>query len=573
MDQDLQQAFASGYERLVSWADLLDYINVFPVADSDTGCNLRISLAPLRQFKGDRSDIIRRLLVSATGNSGNIAARFFSGFILTESLENLFDAAKAGRDLAWQAIGDPKPGTMLTVFDELTNALEKDPIDKQGSVSLIDRLQNSVNSTTELLPELKQAGVVDAGALGMFIYLEGFFKRLAGRAYSFRPISKIFNGKLQVSSSFRAESTDSYCVDTLVHVADDSGTTAKQLSKYGKSVVAVPDKSYLKIHLHTDNPQAVRDKLESLGDIVKWSDDHMGKQVMNFSPHRPRRRIHVMTDAAGSVTRQTAQKLGMTLLDSYIIIGDRSMPETLCTPSDIYSLMRNGTKASTAQASIFERTQCYQSVMEQYPRVLYLCAGSVFTGNYNAVIAWKKENDPHDRLTVIDSGAASGRLGTVAIATVEFSKSVEDADRVLRFAEEAISRCEEYVFLDRLEYLVAGGRLSRTKGFFGDLFHKKPVISPTAEGAVKAGLVKDQEGQLAFALQRLKKRVENNSAPFIMLQYSDNYSWVNDKVKKEIERHYPRAKVMIQALSLTSGVHMGPGTWAVAFLPEPLGAM
>ncbi len=572
MDQDLQQAFTAGYERLVSWADLLNHINVFPVADSDTGSNLRISLAPLRRFDGDRSDIINRLLVSATGNSGNIAARFFSGFILAESLENVFDAAKTGRDYAWRAIGDPRPGTMLTIFDELTSALERDTINKQGSVStLIDRLQNSVSSTTGLLPDLKQAGVVDAGALGMFIYLEGFFKRLVGRTYSFRPITKIFKGKLQVSSSFRAAPTDSYCVDTLLRVDDYSETTVKQLTKYGKSVVAVPDKSYLKIHLHTDNPQAVRNKLKSLGDIVKWSDDHMDKHIMDFSHHRPpSRAIHVMTDAAGSVTRETTQKLGMTLLDSYIIVGDRSIPETLCTPSDIYSLMRNGTKVSTAQASTFERSQCYQSVLEQYSRVLYICVGSVFTGNYDAVIAWKNENDPHDRLTVIDSGAASGRLGTVAIAAGKFSNNVDDGGRVVRFAQEAVSRCEEYVFLDRLEYLVAGGRLSKTKGFFGDLLNKKPVISPTAKGAVKAGVVKDQEGQLEFALQKLKKSVANNSAPFIMLEYSDNHSWVNDKLRKEIERNYPMAKITIQALSLTSGVHMGPGTWGIAFLPESL---
>ncbi len=95
----------------------------------------------------------------------------------------------------------------------------------------------------------------------------------------------------------------------------------------------------------------------------------------------------------------------------------------------------------------------------------------------------------------------------------------------------------------------------------------KPVISPSAYGAEKVGVVKDREGQLEFALERLKKRIEENASPFIMLEYSDNRAWVNDSVANKIKRRYPLAKIMLQPLSLTSGVHMGPGTWAVAFLP------
>ncbi len=571
MDQNLREAFVFGYERLVSWTDLLDRINVFPVADSDTGCNLKISLAPLRQFNGERAHIMDRLLVSATGNSGNIAVRFFSGFLTAESSKNLLHAAKAGRDHAWQAIGDPKQGTILTVFDELARALEIEPVNEnRKSVSgIINRLQEAVSATSELLPDLRRAGVVDAGALGMFIYLEGFFNRLVNQTDSFRPITEIFKGKLRISSSFKAESVNSYCVDTLLRVDSQSKDTVKQLSSYGESVVAVPDRSFLKIHLHTDDPQAVRNKLESLGDIVQWSDDHMGTSVTAFASHRPlHQAVHIMTDAAGSVTRETARELGMTLLDSYIIVGDESLPETLCAPTELYSLMRKKTKVSTAQASMFERSQCYQSILEQHQRVLYLCVGSVFTGNYDAVMAWKTENDPDDRLAVIDSGAASGRLGMAAIATAQYSNRAADADSVIRFAKEAVNKCEEYVFLDRLEYLVSGGRLSKTGGFFGDLLHLKPVISPTAHGARKVGVVRDRGGQLEFALQQLKKRVGDNSAPFIMIEYSDNREWVSDTAKKEIRENYPLAKIMLQPLSLTSGVHMGPGTWAVAFLPE-----
>jgi len=199
---------------------------------------------------------------------------------------------------------------------------------------------------------------------------------------------------------------------------------------------------------------------------------------------------------------------------------------------------------------------------------MYLCVGSVYTGNYDVAMKWKQQNDPDDRLTVIDTGAASGRLGAIVIASAKYSAQTKDPDAVIRFAQKAVDKCQEYVFLDKLKYLAAGGRLAKSSAFFGDVFHVKPIITPIAEGAKKVGAVKNRNGQLKFALDKLEGSFDKESSPFIMLEYTDNYDWVNETVKKEIKARYPSAEIMLQPLSLTSGVHMGPGTWAVAFLPE-----
>ena len=277
--------------------------------------------------------------------------------------------------------------------------------------------------------------------------------------------------------------------------------------------------------------------------------------------------IHIMTDAAGSVTRKNSRELGLTLLDSYIIAGEKSLPETLFSPKELYQSMRQGIRVSTSQASVFERHQYYQRVLTQYPKVLYLCVGSVFTGNYEVAVDWKAKNDPDERMTVIDTGAASGRLGAIVIATARYAAQTKDPEAVINFAQRAVEKCEEYVFIDKLKYLAAGGRLAKSSAFFGDVFHVKPIISPIAEGAKKVGAVRNRNGQLKFALDKLKGVFDNESSAFIILEYSDNRDWANDTVKKEIQAHYPSAEIMLQPLSLTSGVHMGPGTWAVAFLP------
>jgi uncharacterized protein len=410
--------------------------------------------------------------------------------------------------------------------------------------------------------------VVDSGALGMFIFFEGFFKSLIGQRNQFRPITAIFRGMLEIAPSFQVPMENGYCVDTIIQFDDDAEDKIDRLRRQGESVVVIPHSDYFKVHLHTDDRQAAKAQFESLGNILEWADDNIGTQTRDFKqPHR-RHAIHIMTDAAGSITRQDSRELGITLLDSYIIAGDRSLPETLFSPAQLYQTMRAGIKVSTSQASEFERHQYYQRVLNQYPRVLYLCFGSVFTGNFAVAREWKRKNDPDDRLTVIDSSAASGRLAIMVIATVRYATQTDNPEDVIKFAQRSVVRCREYVFLDRLKYLAAGGRLSKPGAFFGDMLHVKPIISPMAEGAKKVGAVKNQADQLKFALEKLEEAFTKDSAPLIMLEYTDNRSWVDERVRKEIQTRYPSSEIILQPLSLTSGAHMGPGTWAIAFLPE-----
>ena len=570
MTPDFQKAHIAGVERIAAWSDVLDVINVFPVADGDTGRNLITSLTPLRYLEKNLEDTIHKLLLSARGNSGNIAVQFFSGFLTADSYANLARAAKSGRDQAWQAVSKPIPGTMLTVLDTLVDFLEHRDFKNNTECvdKIIDRLEASVKSTPELLPKLKQAGVVDSGALGMYIFLEGFFKSLIGQHNSFRPISAIFQGLLEISPSYQVKIEEGYCVDTVIHFDENAKENVNRLSQYGESLVVIPHKDYLKVHLHTSDSREAKARFESLGEVVNWTDDNIGSQIRDFTRLHRQGAVHIMTDAAGSVTRDDSRELGLTLLDSYIVAGEKSLPETLFSPEELYKTMRRGIRVSTSQASVFERHQYYQRVLAQYSKVLYLCVGSVFTGNYDVAVDWKAQNDPDDRLTVIDSGAASGRLGAIVIATARYAAQTKDPDAIINFARRAVEKCEEYVFLDKLKYLAAGGRLAKPSAFFGDMFRVKPIISPTAEGAKKVGAVKNRKAQLNFALDRLAAAFDKESSPFIMLEHSDNRNWVNDTVKKEIQGLYPSADIMLQPLSLTSGVHMGPGTWAVAFLPE-----
>jgi len=568
MQDHLMEALALGSEKVVAWADILDRINVFPVPDGDTGRNLVISLAPFKQKIAALPDLTRALMMKARGNSGNIVACFMSGFLTIQEMTDLAIPCRKGRDLAYQAVPDPKPGTILEFFDVLVNSLQKNPQDPAGlwlDKVMID-LEEAVKKTSTGLPEIKKAGVVDAGALGMFIFFDSSLKYLAGRD----PVPDSLSGKFKeflkpaVPSDTQAEG---FCVDTIVKREAIKGASS-ELSALGESVVMIEDGEYLKLHFHAGNTREAKKQLEELGNIVAWAEEDMAEQARRFSRGERKQAIHIMTDAAGSMTRDDARELNVTLLDSYITVGDLCLPETYHNPLNVLAAMRQGVKASTSRASTFEQYQQYQKVLSLFPRVLYLCVGSVYTGNHDVVMDWKKEHDPEGRLTVIDTGIASGKLGLAARAVAEFSLETDDPDAVICYAKQAVEQCEEYIFLEKLQYLVAGGRMSKTGAFFGDMLHIKPIVTPMPHGAIKAGIARNAKDQLTFAFKHLDAFMTNYTDAIVMLEYTDNIDWLKDQVEGPIRNRYPQARIIFQQISLTSSVHMGPGTWAIAFLPQ-----
>ena len=567
VDDLLQKAFVTGVERVTAWADLLDEINVYPVADGDTGRNLSISLAPLRQVGAEKDKVVRQLLMAARGNSGNIASQFFSAFYAMEGLHDIKAVVKEGNARAWRAVGDPKLGTMLSVFNALEDILGREDFafEPKSADQILSHLERAVYETGNTLPKLKDAGVVDAGALGMYIFFEGFFRVIAGHTGHYRPVTDLFRDRLQISSAFHETSESGYCVDFVVKTDTPSSDLVK-IAGGEDSAVIIREGNLYKIHLHTDDKEKIKAQMSAFGSVVNWEDDYLSAQITQFLNAPATAKLHIMTDAAGSLTRDDSKKYGFTLLNSYLHVGEKSLPETCLHPDELYRAMLAGAKVSTSQASVLERHEHYAVATARFEKVLYLCVGSAFTGNYNVALDWKKEHDPENRLQVIDTGSASGRLGVIVLATQQYLMQTGDMEKTHAFAKKAVETCEEYVFLEKLQYLALGGRLSKTGAFFGDMLKMKPVISPQPEGARKVGVVRNRKDQIKMALSKLAAVLTSESRALIMLEYSDNAAEVAE-FQKQVKELYPQAEILLQPLSLTSGAHMGPGTWGVAFLP------
>jgi DegV family protein with EDD domain len=570
MYPDLMNALALGYERIVAWADILDRINVYPVPDGDTGRNLVITLSACRNINGDPDSLSREIMLLARGNSGNIVAGFLAGFLTCKDLSSLPASVEAGSNLAHQAIPKPQQGTMISLFDTMVTSLKRTPPEATGKwvETVIHDMEEAVRNTKEQLPELKRAGVIDAGALGMLIFFDPLLNTLAGRAVRPSLFMDDLKDSFNISQTRQERKYQGYCLDVLLKIEQEEQEVIKHIMDVGESVVAMPHGECLKVHLHAVDRETARQDLTSLGAILSWAEDDLAEQTFRFSEPKKNQSIHIMTDAAGSITRDLAQSLGITLLNSYIAFGNRFFPETYVDPSQLFAAMKAGVKVSTSQASVVERHECYNNVMRIHDRVLYLCVGSFYTGNYDVAIKWKAENDPEDRMTILDTGVASGKLGLITRAAAELSLTVSDPIKVIDFAKGAIQKVQEYIFLNTLQFLAAGGRMSKTGAFFGNVLHIKPIISPFPDGARKIGVVRSLRDQLKFAFRHLEQDIPKHQKATLLLEYTNNREWLEGEVKPEIEHRFPLVKVILQSLSLTSAAHMGPGSWGVAFLIE-----
>ncbi|HBT97389.1 MAG TPA: B12-binding domain-containing radical SAM protein, partial [Desulfobulbaceae bacterium] len=120
---------------------------------------------------------------------------------------------------------------------------------------------------------------------------------------------------------------------------------------------------------------------------------------------------------------------------------------------------------------------------------------------------------------------------------------------------------------DTLTFLAAGGRVSKTGEFFAGILGLKPIISPMPDGVRKLGLVRNRGGQLAFLKARLASSgppEDKLATPLILLQYTDNQDWLTATLPDVVRSFYPQAEIHIVPLSLTTGAHLGPGSWSVA---------
>ncbi len=295
----------SGAALLNNKMEEINNLNVFPVPDGDTGINMSLTMSTVGQAAdgaavGETADKIAALMLrSARGNSGAILSLFFRGFgkalkgIDEASSADVVESLKRGTTEAYRAVMKPTEGTILTVMRMAGEEAEKaylanNEIDVKELFDVVLRAaEDALAQTPEMLPVLKQTGVVDAGGAGFVCVLKGMIAALDGKPYIAEE-KTVSASEMKDSADFSSfDSSDikfGYCTECIVDKnekylgEDTSGELYEFIKSIGDSAVFVDDEQIIKLHIHTNDPGAVLTKAIEFGSLATVKIENMRNQ-------------------------------------------------------------------------------------------------------------------------------------------------------------------------------------------------------------------------------------------------------------------------------------------------------
>lgn len=348
-----KQMVINGANNLANKSKYVDQLNVFPVPDGDTGTNMSMTmtagakeLVSLEEASiGKVAKVLSRgLLMGARGNSGVILSQLFRGFATglegkdEANVEEITKALESGVKTAYKAVMKPVEGTILTVARESAEQANLKYETVETIVDLyqlvVDEMQISLDRTPELLPVLKEVGVVDSGGQGLLYIFEGFLKALQGETINLEAQTETVGEAAQTALS-SDEVEFGYCTEFIIRL-DETRTPFKEdvfrgrLEKLGNSIVVVQDEDIVKVHVHTLTPGDALNLAQKHGEFMKLKIENMteqhneiiGQNAPQVEPvKREQREYGIISVVAGEGVKQLFEEQGC----HYVIEGGQTM--------------------------------------------------------------------------------------------------------------------------------------------------------------------------------------------------------------------------------------------------------
>lgn len=287
----LTKLFIAASRWLSKYADVLNDLNVYPVPDGDTGTNMSMTLQSVEnaliglQSEPNMEELVdiisEAVLLGARGNSGTILSQIIQGFLDAIRDKEEIDIPTAAnafvlsKERAYKAVSQPVEGTILTVIRKVAEAAMAYDGPKDDFIPFLVNLKNAaadaVEDTPNLLPKLKEAGVVDAGGKGIFYVLEGFEKSVTDPEM-LKDLARIANSQVNRKQKLeyinKNEIKFKYCTEFIIESGDfDLDEYKKKIEKLGDSMVVAQTRKKTKTHIHTNNPGQALEIAGSLGDL------------------------------------------------------------------------------------------------------------------------------------------------------------------------------------------------------------------------------------------------------------------------------------------------------------------
>lgn len=579
-------AFASGGRRVINYQGHLNKINVFPVPDGDTGTNLASTFfsifthgKPHVSASKTLRSIAEQALIGARGNSGIILAQFFNG--LSEGCGNeqylspgLFgQAVDRAVERSYEALSHPVEGTMLTVIRDWAESVKERCHRVKDFSHLfqtsIQAALRSLKSTPEKLKVLKEARVVDAGAEGFVHFLRGtldFIKSgKSGRAVPAFDMPQEIPGEdflPEGALAFR------YCTEALIKgAAIDHHLLSAQLEPCGDSLIVAGTSSFTRVHIHTDSPEEVMEKLRPLGKIVQQKADDMVRQ--QEAVYHRKYPIALLTDSVCDLPQSLLDEYQIHVVPITLSFGENQFLDKLTiTPDRFYTLLDQlPEKPTTSQPPADTFRQLYEFLSSHYESIIAIHLSSRLSGTWNTSRLEARRIEGK-KISVIDSRTLSGSLGLVVLRAAEAIAAGKTHEQVVETISSSLPKARIFVSVPTLKYMVRGGRVSPLQGALGKLMNLKPIVSMDSEGkSVLFGK--------AFSRRSNLKKIMRMVADLHRESPLRSYAVVHahapaaaQSLGREIERIVGRPPSYLMDISPVVGMNAGAGSVSVVTMQE-----
>ena len=524
----LAQALRGGIYRVFASQEHLNKINVFPVADGDTGTNMAMTLAAVlgaiertsRTHAGQLLTLVADAAIDgARGNSGAILAQFLLGLgdrlgILAQFTASDFTAGvEGGAAYARDAMTEPKEGTILTVLTTLATSLRTD-VDAgiADFVKLFEgarpRLRAAVEATRLQLDELRRANVVDAGAQGFVELVEGAADYFATGEVAMPAAATVTHDGEEQTAGTAIDVQQRYCTECTVLGSNlDRRHVREALAALGSSVVIAGHPNKLKIHIHADVPAAVFEALRPFGELSGQKADDMRRQ-QQLAHHQRGRGVAVVTDSAADIPEEEMDRLGIHMVPVRVHFGNRSYLDKVgMTQQEFYRMLQTSPEhPKTSQPPPGDFRRAFEFLASHFDAVVSVNLTGRMSGTLAAAQTAAARVQTPGRVHVIDSENASLGQGLIAMYAAECAAQGYDGEQIHAAVTAIVPKTQTFALLGRLDYAVRGGRVPPFVKLVADTLHLTPVLMSRGGGRIGTATVIFGQGGLTNRFARLIRR-------------------------------------------------------------------
>lgn len=579
--KQLHGAIISGCQNLTKQRAILNRINIFPVADGDTGDNMAATAAAIINFSTVKSSIDETLqsiadagVIGARGNSGIIFSQFFNALNenpVTKEQINIKDFAELLRKAAIcvrAAIASPIDGTMLTIIETWAKifgqSITQSIFFNEIMQKLLPVIKATVNQTTNLLSVLKQANVVDAGALGFYYFVQGFTDFLKNPTYVITAPNPLpAKPSIEHDLTFTNNEKDyRYCTEALLKGCLISrAEITKILENHGNSVVLTSNDRVCRFHVHTNNPSEVFSNLLNIGTIQYPKVDDMFRQFEVI--HQRQNNIALVTDSSADLPRSLQDRYQIHQLPQNIHLGDHQLLNGFCMVDKQFyeniSQFKNYPTTSCSAPEIIAEKLDY--LAKHYEHVLVLSVSNAMSGTFSAIM---KAAASYQNVKVIDSKTASGAHGLLLTYAGDLINVQHNVSTVVEKIQDAINQTTIFVTLNQFESVIRSGRIYKFAGQIAQLSGLKLIFSINHHG--KAYIcAKTFNSSLAKLITIVQKKLY--SAQMKLAQYCIVHANALEKANEFASmttQIFKKPPDYIESITLAIGLHAGQGCIGLA---------